>query len=243
MDRKGSYNFEHIISLGGNCYVAEDLIKLGLRSASYPFDWCLSCDSQGIIDSIENSFEDFLNYDLLAQHKENGSRYYNEKYQLSFFHDFDKFLPLKKQLSNVEKKYERRIKRFLDDICEPTLFIRYLVKQSDVRYIRENHEKFDKLIKSFCPENKIIYITHSDILSDLPLECYIVEKDENDWITKTPILKSEELTKKLNSMDFKEREKNLTFKASGPHKRSTDRSFEKFLRRTFNKPYIHSKTY
>jgi hypothetical protein len=52
--------FDNVISLGGNCLVSAALGKYGLRSASGPFDWCVSDFMQGIIPVLENDFEDYM---------------------------------------------------------------------------------------------------------------------------------------------------------------------------------------
>lgn len=37
--------FKHIISLGHFCGVAQELERLGLRDASYPFEWLITSSS------------------------------------------------------------------------------------------------------------------------------------------------------------------------------------------------------
>lgn len=37
-------------------------VRLGLRDASYPFDWLIS-EYSGVSELINNNFEDFLNYE------------------------------------------------------------------------------------------------------------------------------------------------------------------------------------
>ena len=51
-------SFSHFISLGYFCSVALELERVGLRSASSPFDWLVS-DFSGVIDLIENHFDSF----------------------------------------------------------------------------------------------------------------------------------------------------------------------------------------
>ncbi len=232
-------DYKHFISLGANCYVSEDLKKLGLRDCSYPFDWLFSDDFFGIISAIENNFSDFLSYNVLLQHNDNKSRYYNSTYKFSFFHDFNKFQSLKSQLSLVQKKYTRRINRFKNDICEPTLFFRYIISKKDINYITDNYQKIDSFIKSFCPSNRIIYISHDKDLSDLPIDIYIVEKDIGDWITRTPLLKNTVLSNMLQNTFIDKKETNKTF-SQKPHKKF---SLERTIRRFFKKEYVHSKIY
>lgn len=117
--------FTHFISLGYFCGVARDLEKMGLRSVSLPFDWCIS-DYQGVIKAIEDKFELFLERDYLVQDKVSRNHYLNTIYNIWFYHDFSEYKSLDEQMDQVREKYSRRIKRFLKDIQSPTLFIRYI---------------------------------------------------------------------------------------------------------------------
>ena len=234
-----SVNYRHFVSLGANCFVSEDLKKLGLRDCSYPFDWLFADDFSGVISAIENNFSDFLSYDVLLQHNDNRNRYYNSIYKFSFFHDFNKFQSLKSQLSSVQEKYARRIKRFKNDICEPTLFFRYVISKNDISYLTDNYQKIDSFIKSFCPLNNIIYISHYKELSDLPIDIYIVDKDPEDWITRTPLFKNTVLGNELQHTFFEKKETNKVFS----QKTNNEFSLERTIRRFLKKEYVHSKIY
>lgn len=235
---KNNFNeYKHFVSLGANCYVAQDLKSLGLRNCSYPFDWLFTDDFSGVISAIENDYIDVLSYDVLYQHQDHRARYYNDKYCFSFFHDFSKYQSLKKQISSVQTKYNRRISRFKKDICEPTVFFRYIISKKDVEFITDNYEKIDSLIKSFCSSNKIIYISHIEAMRNLPIEVYITEKDTDDWITRTPLTKNDILGNALKNMDFKNREANKEYS----NKRKNKFSLERVIRRCLKKEYIHSR--
>lgn len=233
--------YKHFISLGGNCYVAEDLSRMGLRDCSYPFDWLFSDDFSGIVLAIEDRFKDLTTEHLLFQHKNNRSRYYNQKYKFSFFHDFSKYLPLSKQLAEVKTKYERRSERFLKDISEPTIFFRYVISKNDYDYIITEGNRIEQMLKSFCPENRIIYLVHHNVFDNYKFDHYIISKDTDDWITRTPLQKNKDLEKRLLDFYYENREKNLNYKKIlfQPKKFS----IEKSLRRIFKKEYIHSKEY
>lgn len=82
------------ISLGYFCSVASELEKFGLRTESSPFDWVIS-DFEGVIENIKNHFSGYLDYELLAQNASNCTIYKNTKYNISFFHDFNNYEPLK----------------------------------------------------------------------------------------------------------------------------------------------------
>lgn len=118
--------YHHYISLGFFYSVALELERIGLRSTSSPFDWCIS-NFEGVIEAINNRFVDFFNYDYLFQSDKEHQNYLNTKYNIWFYHDFDKYHTLESQLQEVKQKYDRRINRFYEDISEPTLFIRYIL--------------------------------------------------------------------------------------------------------------------
>ena len=235
-----NYNkYKHFISLGANCFVSEDIIKLGLRNCSYPFDWLFSADFSGVISAIESDFSEFLSYDVLMQHNDSKSRYYNSAYKFSFYHDFNKFQSLKSQLPHVQEKYNRRIVRFKKDITEPTVFFRYIISKNDIAFVVSNHERINTLIKSFCPENSIVYLTHYEELLSLPYEVYLIEKDKDDWITRTPLLKNTVLHEKLQNTYFENKDFNKKF-IQKTHKKF---SLERALRRFFKKEYTHINVY
>lgn len=136
--------YKNFISLGYFCSVALELEKIGLRSTSSPFDWVIS-NYEGVINAIQNHFEDFLSYDHLLQSESIRKRYFDEKYRMWFFHDFDQYHSLKAQLPDVKAKYLRRIDRFYEDIKQPTLFVRYI---SD-----ETEEELDVVARQFLDKN------------------------------------------------------------------------------------------
>lgn len=208
--------YSHFISLGYFCSVASELERIGLRSVSSPFDWCIS-DFKGVILAIEQEFEGFLDCSNLMQNSERHEIYYNEKYNLLFYHDFDKYIPLEKQIKKVKDKYDRRIKRFYENILEPTLFIRYISdekrdsheKSLELCYIEQNYEKIIGLLKKFNACNDILFVANKSVYSD-KLKIYSVEPDENDLVARSFLDKNHALMSLLNSYEFPEREKNLT---------------------------------
>lgn len=157
-------NFKHVISLGFFCSVSSEMEKIGLRGASYPFDWVIS-DFKSVIECIENDFDDFLNYNNIVQYENERSYYYDKKYKIHFYHDFSKYIDLNTQLDNVKSKYDRRIERFKNDIKESTLFLRYIESNIELDYIEKNYEYIIRLLKKFNSENELILIANNDISS------------------------------------------------------------------------------
>ena len=247
-------SYTHFISLGYFCSVAMELERIGLRSSSSPFDWLIS-DFTGVINVISNHFKDFLDYDLLFQNHQYHQIYRNIKYDLTFFHDFDKYRPLQKQLPAVTIKYNQRIERFYRNIKEPTLFIRYISDEKkdifnqsvELLWIEDNIKYIKDLLQSFNPENDILFIANMSVISD-KIKIYHVMQDENDTVARMPLEKNEELSNLLNGFEYKQRSQNLAYYEK---KRQSENSFaaktQSFITRgtkkVFLREYIHNQQY
>lgn len=232
--------YSNIISLGFFCSVASELERVGLRSASYPFDWLIS-DFEGVVKAIESHFEDFLNYDNMAQYEMNPSFYKDQKYKMQFYHDFDECNSLKKQLPKVKEKYGRRIERFYSSIKNPTLFLRYIESQDEVEWIERNLDRINSLFCSFNDKNSIIWIANSEIKSKhLPI--FSVEKDDNDSVARTFLESNKELKQMLESIDFSNRESNLVF-FNRKQNKTKKKNYKNILIRKIRKPYSHTVKY
>jgi len=124
--------------------------------------------------------------------KKHPAYYRNVALNIDFYHDFSMYKSIDKQFEAFKTKYERRISRFYKDICEPTLFLRY-VTSYDVEYIESNHEKIEALLKSFNPQNKLIYIQNKGESAITKGQAYVVEKDEGDSVARQFLKKAPEL--------------------------------------------------
>ena len=192
-------HFDSIISLGYFCSVALELERLGMRSTSSPFDWSIS-SFEGVIAAIGNRFDGFLDYDLLLQSTTDRKHYFNSRLGIWFYHDFDEYHSLKKQLGAVADKYRRRIDRFYEDISRPTLFIRYISdevidqdgKSEELAYIEHHYEEIVSLLRSFNEKNEIIFLANTGVESD-SIHIYPVCPDENDTVARRPFEKNGEL--------------------------------------------------
>ena len=239
------------ISLGYFCSIAIEMEKLGLRKASSPFDWTIS-DFTGVIHAIENNFDSFLEEDLLYQSKLNRNHYQNIHYGIQFFHDFDAYRPLPKQLPSVREKYDRRIKRFYKSISEPTLFIRYISdektcngRSEELLWIEEHYSQIIKLLKSFNEENRIIFIANAGVVST-QIEIYHVDRDPNDTVCRTPLTSCEELYADLLTIDVENKEKNIErYRKKEKRKKSNViiRKMKTVAQKVFMREYHHTKEY
>lgn len=241
------------ISLGYFCGIANELGRLGLRTASSPFDWILS-DFEGVITNIENHFTNYLNYNFMSQNMQNHAVYKDTNSNIIFCHDFNKYKSLKKQLPKVAKKYNKRIERFYKLITSPTLFIRYISDEETINgiskellYIEDNYDKILKLLKSFNSSNDILFIANNGVLSS-NLTIYNVPKDDNDVVARKPIFANPDLEKKLNDVEIPNKQKNINrYLKKEKRKKSIyclrKRKLVSMLKKIFLKEYIHEKQY
>lgn len=71
-------------------------------------------------------------------------------------HDFTMYKPLSEQLTEVRKKYERRVASFYRQIAQKTLFIYYVNTDKDVDYINQNIDNIKNVLCKFNSCNEII---------------------------------------------------------------------------------------
>ena len=117
------------ISLGHTCSVAYQLQQLGIRKCAYPFDWVRTPTLDIVSKLLKNNFDQFI--DSVKQTKTsdqfpisdddnfpvkdelgNRSLIMENKYGITFFHDFEEDY----DLEAIKYKYERRISRLYDII-------------------------------------------------------------------------------------------------------------------------------
>lgn len=203
------------ISLGYFCSVATELEKLGLRSESSPFDWVIS-DFEGVIAAVQEHFSGFLDYEYLVQDKSRREIYKNAKYNIKFFHDFNKYSSLEKQLPAVREKYNKRISRFYRSITEPTLFIRYISdektfngKATELVWIENNYEQILDILRSYNKENDILFIANEGVSSNV-FPIYNVKKDKNDVVSRSPIHNNVELYNRFINIDYPGKQANIS---------------------------------
>lgn len=189
--------YKHIISLGFFCSVSSELERIGLRDGSYPFDWLIS-SFDSVMELIEKGFKDFLCLNLMQQYSNNPSRYINIKYNIHFYHDFDKYKNCEEQIEAIDDKYRRRINRFYKNIQEPTLFIRYIKDQEECNYIELNYSQISTCLRSYNVHNDILFIAN-DTISSSNINIYKVTADKNDSVARKFLDKNGDLKEYLCS--------------------------------------------
>jgi len=242
--------YKHFISLGSFCSVAGELERFGLRDASYPFDWLVS-DFKNVINLINNKFYDFLNEKRLKQNTTLRSVFADELIKMYFFHDFNKYEPLEKQMPKVREKYERRINRFYEAIKEPTLFFRYIYHKKDageaeLLWIEDNIDCILRFFKSFNADSDIIFIANEGFTSN-KIKIYNVPIDTGDVVCRSFGDHNVELKYLLENIECENKSENLKFYLlKEKRKNSIGFKVKRKLKGIFSrcrKIYIHSQTY
>ena len=112
--------YDIVYSLGNNCGCAEYLRDAHLRSHSGPLDWIISDDVYASFKTILDEFDVFLDFSCLEQQSAEKDSlnipFLHTKNKYLFLHDFFKEESLTKQMPLVAQKYQRRIKRLMDDL-------------------------------------------------------------------------------------------------------------------------------
>ena len=194
--------FDHVISLGWFCGPAMEIKRVGLRDASYPFDWLMTHDFSRIISLIEKKRYIKLYSDQMLQYESDPSKWYNQEYLISIFHDFNKYKKLNEQIAAVNRKYFRRMKRFYENIMEPTLFLRYVKDKDEALYISENEGKIFASLQDKNSENEIIYIANVELQGSLHLshsKTYFVIPDSQDYVARSFLQQLPELCEYLKT--------------------------------------------
>lgn len=208
-------NYVNFISLGFFCGVAQDLEAMGLRATSSPFDWTIS-NFKEVIRAMDNEFDSFMCYENLKQNTIHKNYYWDETYDIQFFHDFSKYKSLEEQYIEVREKYQRRIDRFLTNIKKPTLFIRYInadkqdnmERSKELIWIEDNYEYIEKVLKKYNSNNEIIYIGDENLKSEI-IKLYNVKIDINDIVARHPLINNEKLFYLLNQYNIPNKEENI----------------------------------
>lgn len=192
--------YKHVISLGWFCSVAEEIDKLGLRNASYPFDWILS-DFKTVFDVIEGVCVDYLDAEQLVQDDKIKNFYsHRNRKCLTFVHDVNPYLDYQREIEKAEKKYARRLERLRHDMREPSIFLRYIMDSEEYQVIVEKRKEIENWIKSYHPDNQIIFIANEELGKNEKI--WSVKKDLDDSVARQFMMQLPELKKWLLSQEY-----------------------------------------
>lgn len=152
--------FNAFISLGQSCKTASSMSKYGLRAFSGPFDWLISDDFQWVLRFIETDFSDFIRCDQLESYMGHPKRFKDKASGFIFLHEREDY---RNQYELLKEKYNRRIQRFLRASCEGACFLRYVNRQDELDYIKNNAEYVRHVIGRHNQQNEIVLLVERGI--------------------------------------------------------------------------------
>ncbi len=217
-----SAHYKHFVSLGFFCSTALELQRIGLRDTSQPFDWLITGNFERIIYIIDHHLGDAKGSILntkMRQYEMYPSYYYDDRYEISYYHDFTEKLPFCVQLPQVEEKFRLRFQRFYKYINEATLFLRYIRSTDELNYILNHRDYIESTLRKYNSGNRIIYIANSDDITNeideyLGIPIFPVAKESSDSVVRMFLEKIPDLKKALLSDAIypkQKRRQNLAF--------------------------------
>jgi hypothetical protein len=179
-----TYNFDHIVSLGYNCEIANSILALSMRDAAYPFDWNFS-KMWKINETMRLRFSNFFLKENLtiARYTKNPAMEKDEGFTYVHNGAYDSLQNII-EYEKEKEKYDRRILRLIEllDNGKPVLFVR-LVYEDKI----EEHLEFIKTIEEVYPNSLFrmvvicqgtnnIYIEHNkiDYVSGIKINRYCI---------------------------------------------------------------------
>ena len=119
--------YDLAIPLGNACSCTQTLRRAKLQLLSFPYDWVTTgsrdtdilADLSNRVDDICGEFDGWLDINEFesftsGEFTSKADFYRNRRLNLLFLHDFPKGVPLESSFSEINAKYQRRIKRLLE---------------------------------------------------------------------------------------------------------------------------------
>lgn len=164
-------NFDLIFSIGEACSCTSVLRLNNLQFCSYPLDWLFGTDFEGRIEILTNEFHKFLEKeDLEFSYEERSiscSAYANKRNDIVFNHDFLKDLDFNEAYNLVKAKYDRRIKRLLENIEKANSILVVYLETPVCNHKIEDDKKivaaFNKLLSKYPDKTiKLYYLQNKE---------------------------------------------------------------------------------
>lgn len=159
--------FDHCISLGYYCDVANALMYLNYRDASYPFDWCFTKISK-IKECFNNKFENFFNKENLIRSTQQGNPSMDKDGSITYVHDgsYRKLMQDENFFNKQKNKYIRRINRLYDKLNSKKNIL-FILVCNHYNHNKDNIDEINELIncineKKFNCNLKFLIITNND---------------------------------------------------------------------------------
>lgn len=131
--------------------------------------------------------------------------YENNPYQFknvcSGFYFFHEEYAFQEEYEQLQCKYQKRIARFLQETTKKTCFLRAVISSEEVKYIKDNWEYIDRVIKKggTNPHNEIIFWIYDGVeVSELPFKYFKM----GTWSTESRMLTRNWFDKEPEFLDF-----------------------------------------
>lgn len=165
-----SKKYDIIYSIGRDCACAMYMRKTNLRICSGPFDWLTNASFEKRFELMLNNFTGFLDKDKLKPmpkptqfpYDKNNDYYENVENGFYFWHDFPKDIDFDKAYDVVKTKYDRRIKRFYDNIKNKERVLLIWFSQLDNTSDETVEDCCNRLCQKFGKTIDFLIIEHSD---------------------------------------------------------------------------------
>jgi hypothetical protein len=159
-----------IISLGGNCSIAYQLNKLGLRKKAYPFDWCDIKINQ-LITVLNEDFKDFEEISIIKkserhfliedkEEEKEPTYIIKNKYNVRMAHEMIR----EEDIEEMKERIRRRIERFRE--IREAIFVRVETRKEDrkkydemIRWIDGRYEKYRIIVVSMGESPELEWMT------------------------------------------------------------------------------------
>ena len=153
--------YDIAFSMGFSCGGTMALRRAGLQFVSYPLDWIGAPGIMAGIDMIRTRFANWLLKEDLEFFGVRGGSfqmniYRNRRTGYGFPHDFSRFRRFDEIYPDVERKYARRIARFLDDLTKATrVLVAYIERPIDERLADEKISEARQALCEACPGKEV----------------------------------------------------------------------------------------
>ena len=204
--------YDLVFSLGQACACTQTLRKFKLQFYSYPLDWLYGLNITERADILVNNYKDLLNYeDIEVTERNNNSNTnpcavcFNKRNNIYFNHDFPLGKPAEETYPVIKEKYDRRIKRHLEQIEKSKKVLAVYLQapnnrnEADDKTLIEVHSMLEKrfpkqeftLLYLFCDHEKkdyeLIEVSKNVIRTSFDYDAY--SKEEPFTVCEIPLEK------------------------------------------------------
>ena len=184
------------IPLGGDCSVAYQLQLHGIRTASWPFDWC-RCSITQLVECLLNDFQKFSNFEIVASssvHPEideagnllsGGSYIVKNGYGMHLAHELTDL----RKLEVYRGRIGERIARFQMALSNSASSIHFIRKENGKikKSYMEHLAKLLSLLPGHCILTLVVHTSSAELLDSVAtqynsrLRIVYYQEFEADW--------------------------------------------------------------